>query len=226
MKTKICSGICGLEKPLFEFSKAKKGKFGVRRDCKDCKNKKTKEWHIKNKEENSLKYKLWYTNNKEKRKKYQKLYRDENKKSLKQSRKNNQVKLKLYAKKYSIENRQKINKYKVEQRKNNINIKIKQNLRSYISKFLNGRLKSKKTLDLLGCSIEELKIHLESQFTSGMSWDNYGLHGWHVDHIKPCASFDLSKPIEQRKCFNFNNLQPLWAIDNLRKGSKIKKEIL
>ena len=59
-----------------------------------------------------------------------------------------------------------------------------------------------------------------------MSWDNYGLHGWHVDHIKPCASFDLSKPIEQRKCFNFNNLQPLWAIDNLRKGSKIKKEIL
>lgn len=52
-----------------------------------------------------------------------------------------------------------------------------------------------------------------------MNWDNYG--EWEIDHIKPCASYDLSKPKEQRKCFNYMNLQPLWAEENLRKGSKI-----
>jgi hypothetical protein len=74
------------------------------------------------------------------------------------------------------------------------------------------------TEELLGCSIENLKKHLEKQFTQGMSWKNYGK--WHVDHIKPCANFDLSKKTEQQKCFNYNNLQPLWAVDNLKKGVK------
>lgn len=71
-------------------------------------------------------------------------------------------------------------------------------------------------MELVGCSIDKLKQHLESKFTEGMSWDNYG--DWHVDHIKPCASFDLSDPEQQRLCFNYKNLQPLWAADNLSKG--------
>ena len=83
-----------------------------------------------------------------------------------------------------------------------------------------GGQKKKKTEELIGCSIEELMVHLEEQFTEGMSWGNYG--DWHVDHIKPVASFsNLATDInEQKECFHFKNLQPLWAEENLRKGSK------
>ena len=73
---------------------------------------------------------------------------------------------------------------------------------------------------LIGCSIEELKQHLEKQFTLGMNWKNYG-YGWHVDHIKPCAFFDFSKEEEQKKCFNYTNLQPLWATENFKKRDNI-----
>ena len=62
--------------------------------------------------------------------------------------------------------------------------------------------------------------HLEKQFQPGMSWDNHGYDGWHVDHIRPCASFDLTDEEQVRKCFHYTNLQPLWAKDNLRKGSE------
>lgn len=69
---------------------------------------------------------------------------------------------------------------------------------------------------------KQLKKHLEIKFTKGMSWENYGK--WHVDHIKPCAKFDLTKESEQRKCFHYTNLQPLWAIDNFKKGANILVE--
>jgi hypothetical protein len=80
--------------------------------------------------------------------------------------------------------------------------------------------KNIKTHELLGCTVTELRQHLEDQFTNGMDWDNYGRNGWHIDHIRPCASFDLSDPDQQRQCFHYTNLQPLWAADNLSKGSK------
>jgi len=89
-----------------------------------------------------------------------------------------------------------------------------------------GKNKSASTVELLGCSIEELKIYLQGFFQPGMTWDNYGnpdgdhKKSWHVDHIRPCASFDLSDPIEQRECFHYTNLQPLWGKDNLSKGDK------
>jgi hypothetical protein len=75
---------------------------------------------------------------------------------------------------------------------------------------------------LLGCSIIEFRQHLEKQFVNGMKWENYG--EWHIDHIIPCSSFDLSKIDEQKKCFHYTNQQPLWKIDNLRKGNrKVKR---
>ena len=110
--------------------------------------------------------------------------------------------------------------YMKNKRKTNINFKIKENLRNRIYCVLNRNAKSEHTLDLLGCSVEELRTNLEKQFTKGMNWSNYGRKGWVVDHIKPCASFDLSKASEQRKCFHYTNLQPLWAKDNLEKGIK------
>lgn len=73
--------------------------------------------------------------------------------------------------------------------------------------------------ELIGCSPDELKKHLENQFQPGMTWDNHGLYGWHIDHIRPCASFDLTDPEQQKQCSHYTNLQPLWAQDNLDKGA-------
>jgi hypothetical protein len=82
-----------------------------------------------------------------------------------------------------------------------------------------GKSKSATTLKLTGCTAEELSKHLEEHFLPGMTWANRGT--WHIDHIKPCASFDLTKPAQQRKCFHYSNLQPLWGVDNIRKGAKL-----
>lgn len=66
-----------------------------------------------------------------------------------------------------------------------------------------------------------LKKHLEKQFQNGMTWKNHTKDGWHIDHIIPCSFFDLSDPEQQKECFNYKNLQPLWAEDNLSKGNNI-----
>jgi hypothetical protein len=79
-------------------------------------------------------------------------------------------------------------------------------------------IKSAKTLELVGCTVEDLRLFLEAEFVEGMTWDNYG--EWHIDHMRPCASFNLEDPDEQKKCFHWTNLQPLWAQDNIRKGAK------
>jgi len=90
--------------------------------------------------------------------------------------------------------------------------------RSRVKAALKGRgAKSRKTVQLIGCSIDHLRQHLEAQFTEGMTWDNHG--EWHIDHIKPCAAFDLTCERQQLECFNYTNLQPLWASDNLTKGA-------
>lgn len=78
--------------------------------------------------------------------------------------------------------------------------------------------------DLVGCSVEQLRDHLESLWLPGMSWENHGTRGWHIDHILPCASFELANPTEQRKCFHWSNMQPLWATDNLSKKHRIQRE--
>lgn len=108
-------------------------------------------------------------------------------------------------------------KYISNRLKTDINYKITCNLRARLYGALKGYSKSESTMKLVGCSIEKLKRHLAFQFTKGMSLANYGKKGWVIDHIRPCAKFDLSKPSEQCKCFSYKNLQPLWAADNLRK---------
>ena len=98
--------------------------------------------------------------------------------------------------------------------------KIKKNLRGRIYVALKRGIKTATTMELLGCTIEEFKTHIESQFKEGMGWHNYKKDVWHLDHIKPCKLFDLTKESEQRACFHFSNMQPLWSIDNLIKGTK------
>jgi hypothetical protein len=87
--------------------------------------------------------------------------------------------------------------------------------RRRVNHAIKGNCKSANTFELIGCSAQDFKLHLEKQFQPGMSWDNYGTKGWHIDHIIPCYKFDLSNPQEQRKCFHFSNQRPLWSKDNL-----------
>jgi len=95
------------------------------------------------------------------------------------------------------------------------------NLRARINSALAGKSKYQRLSRLIGCSISQLRVWLEKQFQSGMTWSNHTRLGWHVDHKKPCSSFDLRKPSQQRLCFHFTNLQPLWWRDNLSKGSRV-----
>jgi hypothetical protein len=83
-----------------------------------------------------------------------------------------------------------------------------------------GARKDGRTHELIGLSKDEFKLHIESQFKKGMHWGNWGqgVGKWHVDHIVPCTAFDLSKPEEQRRCFHYSNLRPMWGSDNIRKG--------
>ncbi len=83
-----------------------------------------------------------------------------------------------------------------------------------------GNVKASTSMKLLGCTREQFRAHLEKQFLPGMTWENYGRDGWTIDHIIPCAQFDLSIPDSQKVCFHYTNLQPLWHIDNIKKGKK------
>jgi len=125
-----------------------------------------------------------------------------------------------YYKKYYQENKIKIHNRRKNRLKNSINLKLACNLRSRLYLALKNNYKTGSAIRDLGCSIEGLKRHLESQFTEGMSWDNYGRKGWHIDHIKPLSIFNLEDCGEFKKACHYTNLQPLWAKDNLKKGSK------
>ena len=87
-----------------------------------------------------------------------------------------------------------------------------------------GIRKEDYTLELCGCTIPELRKHIEDQFTEEMIWENYSYEGWHLDHIRPCASFDLSDINQQKVCFNWRNLQPMWALENTVKQDRYSKE--
>jgi hypothetical protein len=151
-----------------------------------------------------------YHKNKSKRSAYIKKYRDKNplfklkgNQTCKEWRKNNPFYIKEWNK---------------EKMKTDVGFRIRHNLSERLRLALKSNSKGKKTMELLGCSIIEFKIHLESKFQEGMNWSNYGLKGWHIDHIKPCALFDLTKSEEQIKCFHYTNMQPLWSKDNLTKS--------
>jgi hypothetical protein len=99
------------------------------------------------------------------------------------------------------------------------NYRLSHALRNRINAALTGRAKSKRTSQLIGCSIDSLWIYLESRFEEGVTRENYG-RVWEVDHILPCALFDLSRPDHQARCFHFSNLQPLLSEDNRRKSTR------
>jgi hypothetical protein len=187
---------------------------------------KNKEKVKKQKQANYLKHK---NKTLQKSKEYKEKLKKENPEKLKLWRKNycirHKNKLKEYKRNYHQKNKVKIrnirNKYRKYKYDSDIGYRMQENIRSRMRYLLKGYYKSKATLELLGCSDDQLKKHLEKQFEPSMTWDNYGYYGWHIDHIRPCSSFDLSDLEQQKQCFHYTNLQPLWAKDNYIKGNKI-----
>jgi hypothetical protein len=134
----------------------------------------------------------------------------------------------IYDKKYNknltneIKDRKK--KYNNNKIKTDINYKISCRLRTRLCVSIKNNQKVGSAVKDLGCSIPELKLYLESKFQEGMSWDNWKHDGWHIDHIIPLSSFNLQNRGEFLKANHYTNLQPMWAEENLYKGSKNDKQ--
>ena len=196
METKVCNE-CGLEKTLSEFYKRTDTPTGYRNNCKKCKLKNNHTWSKKNNEKIISIGKIWRENNKE---------------SIRER-----------IKKWEIKNYQKIrdrkNKRTKERRKEDLIFYLTNKVRCRLRKYLitHNITKRNKTFDIVGCTPQFLKEHLETQFTDGMSWDNRS--EWHIDHIIPLSSVKTEG--ELYKLCHYENLQPLWAEDNLKKSNKI-----
>lgn len=183
------------------FYRFKNNKDGLRTQCKSCHNA-TRLRDMKKKQKESKEYRREYWLN-------------------------NKNRLSASFKKYYENNKSVISKTRGRYQKRrlgsdiNFNILHKLRCRAYVAIRNQYSKKAKKTIELLGCDFETLRQHIESRFTAGMTWDKILSGEIHIDHIIPCAKFDLSKPGEQAICFGYNNLQPLWAADNLSKRDKI-----
>jgi hypothetical protein len=169
--------------------------------------------------------KLYRESHKEEKREMDKQYRLENKEeirlSYKQYREKNRELIKVKKAQYYQKNKPQINARHKHRLQSDVNCRITANLRSRLwdaLKHQNAK-KTNHTMDLVGCSIEFLKKYLEQMFLRGMTWDNYGRNGWSIDHIRPCALFDLTKEEEQGKCFHYKNLRPMWETDNFKKNS-------
>jgi hypothetical protein len=191
-------------------SKLKLKKEEYYKKNKSILNDKKKTYYKLNKDKIKIKQKVWRNLNKDKKKALDKAYRE-----------NNKDKRKSRHKAWHESNKDKVNSYYNNRRKTDIQFKLQAILRSRLYSAVKDNRKKGSAVKDLGCTIEQLKQHLESKFQPGMSWDNHTLDGWHIDHIKPLSSFDLSDRKQLLEACHYTNLQPLWAKDNLTKSDKI-----
>lgn len=193
---------CLETKDLSSFIKNKNSKDGFYSYCKLCKS--------------QLDYDYYHSNSKTINKKRSSYNRSSS--SAKESRKR-------YAK--SEKGKLAQRKYVKNRYQSNIQFKIRTTLRTRLRHAINNNIKHESAIKLLGCSIEYFISYIESKLLPDMSWDNYGnpngnhSNCWHIDHIIPCCNFDLTDINQQKLCFHYTNLQPLWAKDNLSKSDKI-----
>lgn len=126
-------------------------------------------------------------------------------------------------KEYYNNNRDKIIAQKVlyyrNRWKTDENYRILSNIRRRINHFIKKEDKSCSSREILGCDLDFFKNYISNLFTDGMSWENYG--EWQLDHKKPCSLYDFKDPEQQKECFHYTNLQPLWTIDNILKSNKV-----
>lgn len=169
-------------------------------------------------------YDRYYKKHKEAVDAYRKQYRKDNpliyKASFKRWQQANPEKCTANTMKWYRANRAKLNAKEKDRMNTDINFYMKKKLSHRIRMALKSQGKNKDglTVELIGCQVEELRNYLEKKFTDGMSWANRKM--WHIDHIIPLSSFDLTKKEEQLRAFHYTNLQPLWAEDNIRKSNK------
>ncbi len=208
-----------------------------------------RKWRAKNKEKIAAKQKKWWADNPTKSSEYARKRReqnpDENKLKMRAWRaenpeRNRAIARALYrrnaeqrreqARRYRIkkpfkrnaEAKENYRKWAANKRKTDPIYKLISNFRTRLNLILKGRTKSAPMMKLLGCSLDDFKIHLESFFEPEMHWGNHGNKKgqWSVDHVMPFAIFDLSKPEHQRRVCHFSNLRPMWHIENMRKHAK------
>jgi hypothetical protein len=200
---KLCN-TCNIEKDETSFHFRDRNSTCKKPFCIECERKKDK---IRRQSESYKKRVKGYyrdpESNKIRCKKYRELNPDKIRKSIKEWKENNVEKTKSYKLKYKQSSKSKMTE--------SVRLRIKKYL------LIKNITKKNTTFAIIGCTPNELKIHLESQFTTGMSWDNYGLYGWHIDHKVPLSSAKSEE--ELLNLCHFSNLQPLWAKDNLKKGS-------
>lgn len=204
--------ICNKIKPLedFHISKANK-KNGRYSYCRECKRNK----YLSNREPALKRAKKWREDNNE-------FYIQDQKRRYLENREDRMA----VNAKYYLEHKAQLNEwakgYMIEKRKNNKAFKIQTILQSRLTGFIISRGNSKDCEKLFGCDLETLKKYIESKFKEGMNWDNRGKTKgtWQIDHIRPYSKFDLTKEEEILKCCHYTNLQPLWQLENIRKGKK------
>ena len=215
---------CKEIKDYDNFKKNRSRKDGYASNCRSC----DKIDYEKNKEKNSERFKKWRENNIEKINERKKNYRKNNIEKVREQERNLYYKRIDYYIKYREDNKEHYKKWrdenkdkKYEYMKERLKIpqwRIALRCRTRIRRALKNIPKTNKTQDLIGCSWQELVNHLENTKVLGKDYTNA-----HIDHIKPCSSFDLTVPEQQKECFHYTNLQFLPAIENLQKGSKLQQ---
>lgn len=221
MNSKTCSK-CKIVKKFSEFHKQKDKQDGYRSHCKSCRIQTFKD----NEKQLVKRRKKLRQQNKDK---INKRAREHYAKNIDLMRQKSKEYYQLNKDRLLIRNRL---RSKTEKTKKRVCKRLRQrkeqdpaykalcNLRRRIAAIIRGNPKADTSKRLLGCTKEKFIEHIESQFIDGMTWKNYGYYGWHIDHIIPCSSFDMSDTEQQKQCFHYTNLQPLWMQDNLLKGDK------
>lgn len=214
----------------------RRGKVEILSSCKECREQTRDQWRKLNRERVRAARRVWYHRNIFKMRAACKEWRKNNRELLLARRRfRNRERYSQNPEMFLSRNRvakyKNIEKYRAMTRKwhrkkylEDNEFRLKESLRSRVAQAIRKDYgeKAYRTLELVGCSIPALKNHIAKQFLPGMAWENYGVRGWHIDHKLPCASFDLTDPAQQKKCFHHTNLQPLWAKDNLSKGAKFE----
>lgn len=232
MDTKICK-ICNQEKDIKLFSKHKLMADGYLNVCKKCKASRDKEYHNNNKDKILQKAKEWSENNPERSKQNKRNHYLKNRQKFlersKERYENNREKILEYTKnRYKNLDRDEENRKQrernVKRRKEDINFRISEALRSRIHMAIKNSSKSGSAVADLGCSIEEFRQYIENKFEPGMTWENWGHKTWHLDHNIPLAYFDLSDRDQFLKACHYTNYKPMWAEENMKKSSKISEK--